>query len=258
MFLSKIIAIIQGRMGSSRLPGKVLADVHGRPMVSWMLERIAASNLLDEIVFATTNSPVDDELVRWLKANSDVAIFRGSENDLVDRYYQCCAEFGGDIVVRITADDPLKDATIIDKAISMFVTDGRYDYVSNCIRPTYPEGLDIEVFSSPALERVWQEATLASDREHLTSYMINNPRRFSLGNFCYERDLSAWRWTVDKPKDLELIRHILGRFSHQPCVNFKTIVEYLDHHPELVSLNQGTVRMEGYKKSLMQEQHKDD
>lgn len=251
-------AIIQARLGSTRLPGKVLADIHGKPMIWWMLQRLNMCKTLDGIILATTESQADDRLVDWVNRNTDIRVFRGSEDDLVERYYRCSQSVGANVIVRITADDPLKDASIIDQSVQMFGQEGRYDYVSNCAPATYPEGLDVEVFSHDALERVWRDATLASDREHLTTFMLNHPEAFKLGNFCYKRDLSDWRWTVDKAPDLELMRKIFAEFIETPEVNFEHVIAFLDKRPDLVGLNQGTVRMEGYKKSVAMEQQKND
>ena len=254
--MSLTCAIIQARLGSTRLPGKVLADIHGKPMIWWMLQRLYRCQTFSRIILATTTNTEDDRLVSWMSENTDILVFCGSENDLVDRYYSCSKSVGAETIVRITADDPLKDPGIVDKAVSMFKS-ANYDYLSNCIEPTYPEGLDVEIFSFEALDRVWNKATLKSDREHLTTYMINNAHEFKLGNFTYNRDLSSWRWTVDKQSDLDLMRKIFGEFKSNPEVNFEKVIAFLERHPELVLLNQGTVRMEGYKKSLQLEQKND-
>ena len=255
--ISLTYAIIQARLGSTRLPGKVLADIHGKPMIWWMLQRLYCCQTLSGIVLATTDLDADDKLVDWMQDNTDIPVFRGSKDDLVDRYYACAKSVQAETIVRITADDPLKDASIIDRAVSMFRT-GSFDYVSNCINPTYPEGLDVEVFSFQALERVWKESKLASDREHLTTYMVNNPEQFKLGNFEYHLDLSSWRWTVDKQPDLDLMRAIFGEFKSTPEIHFEDVISHLDKRPDLVLLNQGTVRMEGYKKSVELERYKND
>ena len=247
----KIIGIIQARMGSSRLPGKVLADVSGLPMLARIIGRVSATPDLKDIVLATTTSPEDDDLADWVIANFvKVACFRGNENDVLDRFYQCAKLHHADLIVRITADDPLKDAEIIQKAIDYFYHEPLLDYCSNTIRPTYPEGLDIEVFKYSALERAWIEARLPSEREHVTPYIWKNTNMFNVRNFEYKRDLSNWRWTVDKPADLLLMDKIHQHFIDEPLVNFEKIIKYLDANLELIKLNDETIRNEGYIKSI--------
>lgn len=250
--MGSTFAILQARLGSSRLPGKVLADIHGKPMIWWMLQRISNCKTVDGLIVATTDKKEDDVLEKWIRQNTKLPVFRGDACDLVKRYYDCAVECNAKTIVRLTADDPLKDAGIIDEAVDIFNV-GNYDYVSNCINPTYPEGLDVEVFSISALERVFNESILHSDREHLTTFMQNNPENFKLKNFEFEEDLSSWRWTVDKQIDLDFIRFVFKEFYKNPKVDFKTVIEFLKKRPKLVKMNQGTIRMEGYKKSLMNE-----
>lgn len=246
----KVVGIIQARLGSTRLPGKVLAPIHGKPMLQWMLQRIAPSLRLDDLVIATTNQSEDDLLVNWVKTNTQIEVFRGAENNLVSRYYECARVHQADIIVRLTADDPLKDAEIIDEAIELFLNTEGIDYCSNCLKPTYPEGLDVEVFSMNALHRTFQEAQLASELEHLTPYMTNNPDKFSIINFECHEDLSGWRWTVDKPNDLKFIKEIFAQFKDTPTVSYREIIDFINANPSLMDINQGTERFEGYLKSV--------
>lgn len=245
-----IVAIIQARMGSTRLPAKVLADVCGCPMLQRLIKRIECVRDLDSIVVATTDSTDDDQLAAWVAANTRCEVFRGSEFDVLDRFYQCASRASASIVVRVTADDPLKDPALISHAIDRLLADQQLDYCSNTLRPTYPEGLDIEVFRFDALERAHCEATLPSDREHVTPYIWRQPELFRVSNFEFERDLSTWRWTVDKPNDLEFIRKIYGEFPGRPDVSYLEIIDLLERNPQLMLINQGTVRNEGYQKSL--------
>jgi spore coat polysaccharide biosynthesis protein SpsF (cytidylyltransferase family)/aryl-alcohol dehydrogenase-like predicted oxidoreductase len=251
--LGKTLAIIQARLGSSRLPGKVLSDLHGRPMLAWLLERVKSVKAIDEIVVATTTEAKDDKLEQWIREHGGVDCFRGSERDVLDRFYHCAEGRGADLIVRVTADDPLKDPSIIARAISICRDDPTLDYCSNTMIPTYPEGLDIEVFRTEALARAQREAVLASDREHVTPYIWNNPDKFRLKNFEYERNLSTWRWTVDRPADLDLVRAILTHFPGRPLVPFTDIIALLERKPELMQINAGIVRGEGYLKSLQEE-----
>jgi spore coat polysaccharide biosynthesis protein SpsF len=250
----KTLAIIQARMGATRLPDKVLADIHGRPMLGWLLERVRAVAAIDEIVVATTAQPADDILVAWLAAHErGVGCFRGSESDVLERFYRCAEGRGSDVIVRITADDPLKDPGIIGEAIEMCRQDPSLDYVSNTMHPTWPEGLDIEVFRTRALQRAFREATLPSEREHVTPYIWKNPQKFRVHSMEWTRDLSHWRWTVDKPADLEFMRQVFGRFIDCPLVPFAEVIAYLEQHPQVREINAGTIRNEGYLKSLSME-----
>lgn len=251
----KIVGIIQARMGSTRLPGKVLADVHGQPMLKWLLDRLRSVKLIDEIIVATTLSPEDNGLVDWLSENN-VAYFRGSEDDVLERFYECAKKHQADLVVRITADDPLKDPGIIAQAIAMVADHKEVDYCSNSITPSYPEGLDIEVFRFSALEKSFQEARLSSEREHVTPYIWKNPDLFKVTSLKFDQNLSHWRWTVDKPDDLEFVRAVYQEFIDQPLVPFTKIISFLERNPKIVEINiASAVRNEGYLKSLSLEKN---
>lgn len=245
----KVVAIVQARMSSTRLPGKVLTEICGKPLLKWLLNRIMSVQEIDEVVVATTTNPADDELQFWLNTES-VFSFRGSEDDVLDRYYSCAKERHADVIVRVTADDPLKDPVLIKRAITILINDHNIDYCSNTLHPTYPEGLDIEVFRFAALEHAYKEARLTSEREHVTPYIWKNPQLFFIKQFKWDRNLSGWRWTVDKPADLELMKIIFTHFCDNPLVPFTEIVDFLEKTPELLLINSGTARNEGYLKSL--------
>ena len=245
----KTLAVVQARMASTRLPGKVLADVGGVPMIRRLLDRLHAVPAIDDLVVATTTHPSDDVLVAWLK-NAYIETYRGSSDDVLDRFVQAAAGRQAELIVRFTADDPLKDPGITSQVIDILKSDPSLDYASNTIVPTWPEGLDIEVVRLSALLRAHREAHSRSDREHVTTYIWNRPETFKLYNLCWERNLSHWRWTVDKPADLELIRHIFSKFADRPLIGYEQIVEWLECYPELISINAGTLRNEGYLQSL--------
>jgi len=245
----KTLAIVQARMGSSRLPGKVMADIGGVPMIRRLLDRLQAVSAIDDLVVATTTDPEDDVLVTWLN-NAGIASYRGCSDDVLDRFVQAATGRQAELIVRVTADDPLKDPSIISQLIDILKADPSLDYASNTIEPTWPEGLDIEVIRLPALQRAHREANLQSDREHVTAYIWNRPNLFKLHSLRWNRNLSHWRWTVDYPADLELMRHIFGQFSDRPLVGYLEIVEWLKCHPDLIAINAGTMRNEGYLKSL--------
>jgi spore coat polysaccharide biosynthesis protein SpsF len=245
----KTLAIVQARMGATRLPGKVLADIGGVPMLRRVLDRLQAVPGIDDLVVATTTNPEDDVLAAWL-TNSGIAFYRGSSDDVLDRFVQAAAGKQADLIVRVTADDPLKDPEITSQVIDILKANPTLDYASNTIEPTWPEGLDIEVVRLSALQRAHREAILKSDREHVTTYIWNRPQDFKLHNLLWDRNLSHWRWTVDNPADLELMRHIFVQFADLPLVGYREIVAWLERHPELLAINAGTVRHEGYLKSL--------
>lgn len=248
----KVIAIVQARMGSTRLPGKVLADVHGRPMLQWLLDRVKAVSEIDEIVVATTTNPEDNILETWLNSHG-ISCFRGSETDVLDRFVRCAESRAPELIVRVTADDPLKDPGIIRQAIAMVRDGDAIDYCSNTVNPTYPEGLDIEVFRYASLVRAHHEAKLPSEREHVTPYIWKHPEIFNLCSLEFHRNLSAWRWTVDKPADLEFVREIYRHFNDNPLVPFTKIIEHIENNPYLAEINAGSIRNEGYFKSLASE-----
>jgi len=247
----KTLAIIQARMGSTRLPGKVMADVHGRPMFQWLLNRVKAVPAIDEILVATTVDPDDDGLARWITEVAKVGCFRGSSENVLDRYFRAAEHRDADVIVRLTADDPLKDPQIIGQIIREFRARPDLDYCSTSIRPTFPEGLDVEVFTYEALKRAHCEAALMSEREHVTPYIWKNPHLFKIHSFEQERDLSGWRWTVDKPADLDFVRAVYGHFLKNPLVSYAELVPFIESHPEIAAINAGTLRQEGYLKSLV-------
>jgi len=240
-------------MGSSRLPGKVLVDIAGTSMLRRVIERVAAAKSVDEVVIATTTSAEDDVLVEHLQKTTACNFFRGSVNDVLSRFYFCAKLYRADIILRVTADDPLKDPQIIDRAVSLLHADPNLDYCSNTLQPSYPEGLDIEVIRFQALERAHVEALLASEREHVTPYIWKNNGMFNVLNFKSERDLKDWRWTVDKPEDLEFMQCVYGHFIDRPLVPYEDVIAWLDVNQEVRQLNSGILRNEGYQKSLQME-----
>ena len=250
----KVLAIIQARMGSTRFPGKVLADIAGKPMLERVVERVMAAECVTTAVLATTQEPSDDPL-EDLGRRLGVAVFRGSADDVLDRYRSAAREFGGEVVVRVTADCPLLDPSIIDRAVSTFIAGG-YDHVSTAYPvATFPDGLDVWVFSVEALEKTWRQATLRSDREHVTTYMWKNPHIFRLSNIKHSEDLSHLRWTVDEEADIELVREVYRHLSPDTAGIFgmREVLDLLDRHPEISRLNVGIGRDEGLATSVSQD-----
>ena len=235
-------AIVQARMGSTRLPGKVMADLGGVPMINFLLERLSHARSLNSIVVATTDAPSDDILARHLEA-AGIAVFRGSVDDVLDRFYQAARTARADTVVRITGDCPLVDPDLVDEVIEAYRA-GDADYVSNVSPPTYPDGLDTEVFSFAALERAWHETNSKYDREHATPY-LRNSGKFRTLNISHKLDLSAERWTVDEASDLKVVRAIIETFSPRTDFSWQDVVDLSVRRPELFLLNQQIKRNEG-------------
>ena len=236
-------------MASTRLPGKVLAQLGDRPLLAQVVNRASQAQLLSTVLVATSTSQSDDAIKDFCEARA-IRCFRGNEDDVLDRYYQAAKFAQADVVVRLTADCPFLDPAVIDKVVREF-TRSNCDYVANILVCTYPDGLDTEVFSFPVLERAWREAKLNSEREHVTPYM-RNPNLFRLKNVTHSEDLSALRWTVDEPRDLEFARAIYSRFGSRPF-EMNDVLKLLREQPELAEINSGIARNEGYLKSLQED-----
>lgn len=247
----KTVAIIQARMASTRLPGKIMADVAGTPLLGHVVRRARQARSLDLTAVATSDQPADDVVARYC-AETRVPCFRGNEADVLDRYYQAASRFRADVVVRLTADCPLLDPAVIDRVIGVFRTRD-YDYVSNTLEPTYPDGLDTEVFRREALERAWREARLKSEREHVTPYIWKQPALFRLTNVRHEPPIGGRRWTVDEPEDLEFVRQVYMHLGPEPSFGMRDVLLLLDEQPKLRSINARIGRNEGYTKSLREE-----
>lgn len=231
----KIIAIIQARTGSHRLPGKVLQLIDGKPMLTQVIQRLTPVPELDKVVVATTNNECDNPVVE-LCQGMNIDVFRGSEQDVLDRFYQCASSFQADVVVRITADCPLLDAEVVSCVIQKFLQQ-QADYASNCLQRTYPRGLDVEVMTFETLQTTWQQATEIYQREHVTPYIYQNPKQFTLFSVVSNIDYSDYRWTVDEKVDLEMIRNIYQNFRHQPSFNWQDVIKLLQQQPDIALLN---------------------
>lgn len=245
----KIIAIIQARMGSTRLPGKMMMDLVGKPVIEYVFDRVSFSSLISEIWLATTVDKKDDILVKWAQDNH-IKYYRGDENDVLNRYYQTVTQAKADVIVRVTGDCPLADSDVIDKVIGEYLK-GKYDYVSNIHPPTYPDGLDVEVFSFKALKKAWQEAKLGSEREHVTPYIWKNPKLFKIKNVVLEQDYSNYRWTLDTQEDFDFIEKIIVECKNRNSeCRMAGIIEIIKLHSEWLKINKKYTRNEGYDKSL--------
>ena len=205
--IKKILIIIQARSGSTRLPNKMTKKIiNNKTTLELIIERLSKTKSNASIIVATTNKRADDKIER-LCNKKNILVFRGNENDVLDRYYQTTKKYNGDIIVRLTGDCPILDPDLIDTLINIYQTKN-VDYVSNTIIPTYPDGLDIEIFSFKALEKAWKNATLTSEREHVTPYIKSNSKLFKLHNVRSKTNLSKHRWTLDEENDLKFIKCI--------------------------------------------------
>ena len=231
----KIVAMVQARMGSTRLPGKVLMDLAGETVLGRVVRRVQRSTLIDEVEVATTTSKSDDRIVDEIQ-RLGVSAFRGSEDDVLDRYWRASQECGAAAIVRITSDCPLIDPELIDETIRNFVQQ-RADYTSNCRPRTYPRGLDTEVFTVEALKQVWEKAHQPYEREHVTPYFYEHPRLFRLTSLNSTIDYSRFRWTLDTPEDLMLLRAIYTHFSGRTHFSWQEVMELVEREPTLSSIN---------------------
>lgn len=230
-----IITIIQVRMGSTRLPGKVLMDIGGRTMLARVVHRARRAKLLNKIIVATTLNSRDNPIVMECK-RLDVSFSRGSEEDVLDRYYQAAQKFRADAIVRITSDCPLIDSDVIDKVVQAFLNQ-KPDYASNTIHRTYPRGLDIEVMTMDSLARAWREAAESHQRVHVTPYIYQNPDKFRIISVNGEADYSHYRWTVDTQEDLDFVRAVYTRFDNKDTFNWQEVLTVLAQEPSLADIN---------------------
>jgi len=245
----KTLAILQARVSSSRLPGKVFLPILGAPMLFRQIERLNRCSGLDKLIVATSVDPSDDLLAGECK-NREVECFRGSLDDVLDRFIQAAKPLDPQAVVRLTGDCPLADPVLIDEVIKYFY-EGNYDYVSNCDPPTFPDGLDVEVMRFSVLEAAHREAGLPSHREHVTPFVRSHPERFRLGNFASDIDRSNLRWTVDEPEDFEFVRSVYEMlYPNKPDFKTDDILKLLEKYSSLQSINSKFERNEGIKKSL--------
>lgn len=242
-----VVAIIQGRMGSSRLPGKVMAEIAGNPMLFHVVNRIRRAKKVNLVAVATSTHASDDTIAHFC-IKEGIPFFRGSEKDVLDRFYQTAKHFQADIIVRLTADCPLHDPDVIDRTIES-LQEGDADFVSGGMKTTYPDGLDAAAFYMTVLEQAWREASLTSEREHVTPYIHHHPEKFRVKTIRHTVDLSHLRWTVDEPRDLEFVKAVYAYMGEVPF-GMNDVLDLLERHPELNRINTGITRNEGYLLSL--------
>jgi spore coat polysaccharide biosynthesis protein SpsF len=238
------VAILQARMGSTRLPGKCLIEIAGRSLLEHCIRGVRRSQLVGRIVVATSDLPEDDA-IEAASGRLGVDVFRGSAKDVLARYHGALERFPGEPVIRLTGDCPLMDGGVIDKAIRSFL-DSKVDYVSTGASKTYPRGLDVEVFTAAALRRAFLEGLSDYHREHVTPYLYEQPGRFRVATSGHDEDLSSWRLTVDTAEDLEVVKAVIeGLEAAGEPVRFENVVGFVKRHLELLQLNSG-VRQKSY------------
>lgn len=255
----RVIAIIQGRMNSSRLPGKVLADIAGQPMLQRVFIRTSRSATVTETIFATTTDASDDPVAEYCDF-SGIPFTRGSQFDVLDRYYQTAKKSEADVVVRITADCPVIDPALIDDVVNTLleIGDWRFDFVANRLPPpyhrTYPIGLDAEACTFKVLEKAWKEAKEPQHREHAMPYLYEgaeltrqsriletgtSPRGFNVALLHHTIDFGDYRWTVDTPEDLEFMRQVYSNFNGHDDFTWKEVLDLVHDNPKLMEINSG-------------------
>jgi len=239
-----VLALIQARMGSTRLPGKVLKPLAGRPVIDHVIERVASATHVDDVMVVTSIDRNNLPLVTRV-AEQGVGVFVGSEDDVLDRFWQAVRLTEADTVVRVTADCPIIDPEIIDRVVCLHVERG-FDYTSNVDPPSWPDGLDVEVVSRTVLETAWREASTPADREHVTPFIRRDRRRFNIGNLASDRDLSGLRWTLDEEADYRFLQAIFEEIGDKGEVfGLQRVLHLLDRRPDMSKINAGIERNAG-------------
>ena len=250
--MMNVISIIQARMSSSRLPNKVLLNLQGKTVLEHVVSRVARARHVSSVVVATTIKKEDLAIVKMC-AGLGYSVFCGSENDVLDRFYQGARLFEADHVIRITADCPMMDPSLIDRVVDLHLETGS-DYTANILEETFPDGEDIEVFTFKALKIAWEKANLTSEREHVTPFIRKNNRIFKLSNLRAPQNLSAKRWTIDNAEDYEFLQKVFGAlYGQNPFFGMDEVLRVLEQHPEWERINTHITRNEGYQKSLMED-----
>ena len=242
----KIVTVIQSRMGSRRLPGKAMIKIGKKPALQQVLDRLRPSKYIKEIYLATTKNPKDDALEHWAIKNN-IKCFRGSETDVLNSYYQIVNKTKSDGIVRITGDCPLIDCQIVDQVLKTFI-EGDFDCVTNAHPATYPDGLDVEIFSRLAINKTWREAKSDFEHEHINVYIYEHPKLFKIKAVNSKKDLSKYRWTLDTLDDLRLLKLIFGECEKSKIYcHMEDILKILKKHPNWKKINSDYQRNQGYR-----------
>lgn len=257
----KIITVIQARMSSTRLPGKVILPLLGKPLLIRMIERVNSAKLVGDVIVATSTNADDDE-IEVLCNQNNLICSRGHLTDLLDRHYQVAKQFNADAVVKIPSDCPLIDPKVIDKVIEHYTNSDEFDFVSNLHPATYPDGNDVEIFSFESLECAWKDATKDYEREHTTPFIWEHQDVFCVGNVTWETGYdfsSTHRWTIDFPEDYEFIRKVYDElYSKNPAFSLNDILTLLKQKPEIAEINQQYLGKYWYEDHLNELTHIDE
>ncbi|MNW44049.1 3-deoxy-manno-octulosonate cytidylyltransferase [compost metagenome] len=245
----KTVAIVQARMRSTRLPGKVMKNLKGKTVLQHVVDRISQVPEIDQIVIATTSQSIDEQIVDEA-LNLGIKVYRGSEEDVLSRYYEAALESDADTIIRITSDCPIIDSEVISDIIRCY-QNGDFDYVSNTISRTYPRGLDVEVFSFSSLQAAHNEANNNEYREHVTPFIYNHPARFKLYAFKAKNDYSRYRWTLDTIEDWTLIEKIYENlYKKGEIFTWRNVLDLMEAEPYLAEIN---ANVEQKKLTVMKE-----
>lgn len=249
----KYLVMIQARCGSTRLPNKILMDLCGKPSLQRMIERVQKSQLVDEVMVVTSIEKDNLQVVK-LCADLGIRVFVGSEEDVLDRYYQAAKLIKPEYVIRLTADCPCFDPELLDEALSQIMPSTDY---MGMLSETFADGLDIQIIKYEALEKSWKEANHSFEREHVTQYVIRRPKEFNLQDYVSPiGDFGHHRWTVDEPEDFEVVKKIYEHFiveKKNEDFGYRDILEYIDEHPEVKAINSKYTRDEGLQKSIAED-----
>ena len=239
--------IIQARIGSKRLPEKILKKLDEKTVLDYVIEQTKNSKKIDRIVIATTNLK-EDNVIQEFCQNRKIDCFRGSVDDVLDRHYQCAKKYSLDPIVRVTSDNPLVDPEIIDLAIKKY-QEGQFDMVTTCNKRSYPYGVSVEVFSFESLKESWNNSSLPSEREHVILYIQNKKNNFKIYNLINEKDLTYINCTIDNELDYKLVKKVVFEIKTRPIL-MKDLIELFDKKPELLEINKNSDPYEGHKNSF--------
>ncbi len=235
----KTVLIIQARMQSSRLPGKVLLPLGGRPMLEWVITRAEHSKVIDSCMVATTSDAADDPIEQWCHA-MDVSVYRGSQFDVLDRYYQAAKSAGADVIIRVTADCPLIDPELIDQLFAFYQKE-QADFAANRLPPpwhrTYPIGLDAEIVSMDMLTQAWEKAEEKFEREHVMPWFYDTPGRCKVAILDNPEDYGMHRWTVDTPEDYAMMQALFDKLESPKIASWLDVLQVIRENPELEMIN---------------------
>ncbi len=252
--MTSILTIVQARTTSTRLPGKVLLPLAGKPLLVRMMERVTTTLNIGKVLIATTTDPEDD-VIEELCMENNFEVFRGDRDDLLDRHYQAAKKYKADVVLKIPSDCPLIDPAVINKVVTYFLdSDTKFDYVSNLHPASYPDGNDVEVMTIQSLEYAWKNARRKMEREHTTPYIWENADKFKIGNVCWENGIDysmSHRWTIDYPEDYQFIKAVFETlYPSKGIFSIEDILNLLERKPGLTTINDKYAGVNWYRNHL--------